>query len=230
VRAALGISKVMTVTCTYDHRIIQGAESGMFLGKLQALLDGEEDFYEEVFASLKIPHQPVKWEPDRRVSPPAAAPHASELGKEAAVVQLLNAYRVRGHLIANLDPLVNEPSYHAELDPLTYGLTIWDLDREFLTGTLNHANEYGQHIAMLRDVLEQLRQTYCGPIGCEYMNIQHPEQKRWLQQRMEPQANNWPIDKETRLRTLERLLDAEGLEHFLGTRFVGQKRLSLEGA
>ena len=231
-RAALGISKVMTLTCTYDHRIIQGAESGLFLGKLQALLNGEDGFYEEVFEHLHLPYNPVRWEPDRQASLPGSAGRsAAEVAKEAAVLQLINAYRVRGHLIADLDPLGGIPSYHAELDPLTYGLTIWDLDREFLTGTLGEAIGEGapKPVATLREILETLRQTYCGKIGCEYMNIQHPEQKRWLQQRMEPEANNWPLDATLRTRILEHLVAAEEFENFLHARFVGQKRFSLQG-
>jgi len=231
-RAALGISKVMTLTCTYDHRIIQGAESGMFLGKLQALVNGDDGFYEEIFEHLKLPYNPVRWEPDRQVSLPGVSGHPAEVAKEAAVLQLINAYRVRGHLIADLDPLGGEPSYHPELDPLRYGLTIWDLDREFLTGTLGEAIGEGapKHVATLREILETLRQTYCGKIGCEYMNIQHPEQKRWLQQHMEPEANNWPLDREVRVRILEDLVGAEEFENFLHARFVGQKRFSLQGA
>jgi len=232
-RSMLGISKVMSLSCTYDHRIIQGAESGMFLGKAQALLDGADGFYEEIFAHLKMPHQPVRWEPDRHVMlPGGAGGRTAEIAKEAGVLQLINAYRVRGHLIADLDPLGGEPPNHPELDPTTYGLTIWDLDREFLTGSLSEAmGEHGpKPVATLREILETLRQTYCGKIGCEYMNIQHPEQKRWLQHRMEPQANNWPLDHETRLRILQGLLKAEEFEHFLHARFVGQKRFALEGA
>ena len=231
-RAALGISKVMALTCTYDHRIIQGAESGMFLGKLQSLVNGDDGFYEEIFEHLKLPYNPVRWEPDRQVSLPGVSGRTAEVAKEAAVLQLINAYRVRGHLIADLDPLGGEPSYHPELDPLRYGLTIWDLDREFLTGSLGEAIGEGspRPVAALREILEALRQTYCGKIGCEYMNIQHPEQKRWLQQRMEPEANNWPLDREVRLRILEDLIGAEEFEHFLHARFVGQKRFSLQGA
>src|SRR5713226_5092826 len=231
-RAALGISKVMTLTCTYDHRIIQGAESGMFLGKVQSLVNGDDGFYEEIFEHLKLPYNPVRWEPDRQVSLPGVSGRAAEVAKEAAVLQLINAYRVRGHLIADLDPLGGEPSYHPELDPLRYGLTIWDLDREFLTGTLGEAIGEGspKPVATLREILETLRQTYCAKIGCEYMNIQHPEQKSWLQQRMEPEANNWPLDREVRTRILERLIGAEEFEHFLHARFVGQKRFSLQGA
>jgi 2-oxoglutarate dehydrogenase E1 component len=231
-RATLGLSKVMTLTCTYDHRIIQGAESGGFLGKIQSLLDGADEFYDAIFANLHMPHQPVRWEKDRQsLLPGMTGVRAAEIAKEAGIMQMINAYRVRGHLIADLDPLGAEPSYHPELDPETYGLTIWDLDREFLTGTLGEAiGESGpKPIATLREILESLRQTYCGKVGCEYMNIQVPEQKRWLQRRMEPEANNWPLDRETRLRILQNLIDGEEFEHFLHSRFVGQKRFALEG-
>jgi 2-oxoglutarate dehydrogenase E1 component len=231
-RAMLGISKVMMLSCTYDHRVIQGAESGMFLGRVQALLDGEDGFYDEIFEHLRMPHRPVRWETDRKPSLPGltAARHA-EIAKEAGIIQLINAYRVRGHLIADLDPLGTEPSYHAELDPETYGLTIWDLDREFLTGSLGEAIGEGtpKSMATLREILETLRQTYCGKIGAEYMNIQVPEQKLWLQQRMEPDANNWPLEREIRLRIMRSVIAGEEFEHFLHSRFVGQKRFALEG-
>jgi 2-oxoglutarate dehydrogenase E1 component len=231
-RAALGISKVMTLSCTYDHRIIQGAESGAFLGRVQALLDGNDGFYGEVFAHLRMPHMPVRWEADRRtLVPGASAARTAEIAKEAGIMQLINAYRVRGHLIADLDPLGTEPSYHPEMDPETYGLTIWDLDREFLTGSLGEAIGEGvpKAVATLRQILETLRRTYCGKIGCEYMNIQVPERKRWLQSRMEPGANNWPLDREVRIRILRHVIAAEEFEHFLHSRFVGQKRFALEG-
>ena len=231
--AAMGLGKVMTVTCTYDHRIIQGAESGMFLRRVQELLEGKDGFYEEIFAALNIPYQPIRWERDRASAIAGlGGGRTAEIAKEAAVLQLINAYRVRGHLIADLDPLGSEPQYHPELDPANYGLTLWDLDREFLTGTLGQPLGDGSphRVATLREILETVRRTYCGKIGCEYMNIQHPEQKQWLQQRMEPQANSWPIATERRIRILERLLEAEEFEHFLGARFVGHKRFSLEGA
>ena len=123
----------------------------------------------------------------------------------------------------------SEPVYHSELDPATYGLTIWDLDREFLTGTLMSEDDQPQKMATLREILETLRQTYCGKIGCEYMNIQIPEQKRWLQLRMEPTGNRWPLDPQTKLRALQRVIEAEEFERFLHTRFIGHKRFSLEG-
>ncbi len=231
-RSVLGISKVMSLSCTYDHRIIQGAESGAFLGKLQLLLDGEDGFYEEIFESLRMPHQPVHWEIDRQpLIPGMSDARRAEIAKQAGIMQLINAFRVRGHLIADLDPLGAEPSRHPELEPETYGLTIWDLDREFLTGSLEHIGEGGttKPVATLREILETLRKTYCGKIGCEYMNIQVPEQKHWLQHRMEPQANQWKLSTETRVRTLRNLIAAEEFEHFLHSRFVGQKRFALEG-
>src|SRR5947209_9398517 len=204
----------------------------MFLGKIQELLEGNENFYGEVFAHLKMPHQPVRWAPDRQAIVPGLTPERAEAAKEVAVIQLINAYRVRGHLIADLDPLGVEPSYHPELDPSTYGLTLWDLDREFLTGSLGEAiGEGGPHpVATLREILETLRRTYCGKVGCEYMNIQHPEEKRWLQQRMEPESGQQPPETEARIAILNHLLEAEEFEHFLHARFVGQKRFALEGA
>jgi multifunctional 2-oxoglutarate metabolism enzyme len=226
--ASLGISKVMSITCTYDHRIIQGAESGMFLGKLQSLLDGEDGFYEEIFEALKIPYAPVKWEGDK-VPAAAVAEPSQEVVKEAAVIQLINAYRVRGHLMAGLDPLGTEPEYNAELDPLTYGLTIWDLDRHFFVGTLQHAFGSRRQVT-LREMIELLRATYCGKIGAEYMYIQRPEEKAWLQDQMETETGIWPRSKEQKLRILEDLLRGEEFERFLDRRFIGQKRFSLEGA
>jgi 2-oxoglutarate dehydrogenase E1 component len=226
-RAQLGISKVMTMTCTYDHRIIQGAESGMFLGTMQALLEGEEGFYDEIFATTGMPYQPVRWQTDRGAGITGFRDERrmEEIAKQAAVLQLINAYRVRGHLIADFNPLGTQPGYHPELDPATYGLTIWDLEREFITGNL--AGKMG--VATLRQILETLRQTYCGRLGCEYMHIQHPEEKQWLRERMEPEANNWELGAEHRQRMLQRLLEGESFENFLHTRFVGQKRFSLEG-
>ncbi|MEP6717317.1 MAG: multifunctional oxoglutarate decarboxylase/oxoglutarate dehydrogenase thiamine pyrophosphate-binding subunit/dihydrolipoyllysine-residue succinyltransferase subunit, partial [Terriglobia bacterium] len=226
--ASLGISKVMSVTCTYDHRIIQGAESGAFLGRLQSLLDGEDNFYNGIFDALKVPYAPVKFSGDK-VPAVAVAEPSAEVVKEVAVLQLINAYRVRGHLMAALDPLGSEPDYNPELDPLTYGLSIWDLERHFYSGSLQHAFGDRRQVP-LREMIELLRATYCGKIGCEYMYIQRQEEKLWLQRRMEPTTNSWPLPKPDRLRILEHLLKAEGFEHFLDRRFIGQKRFSLEGA
>src|SRR5579875_406821 len=232
-RALLGISKVLTVTCTYDHRVIQGAESGAFLAKLHQLLLGEDGFYEEIFRDLKIPYLPVHWQPDQQIAPARYQQVNTDVAKEAAVVNLINAYRTRGHLIANTNPLGNEPSYHPELDPASYGLTIWDLDRPFLAGAVKAPSgaigSYMQPYETLREILDRLRTTYCGSMGVEYMHIQDPEQKQWLQDRMEPTMNLWKLDESVRLRILNRLIQAEEFEHFLQSRFVGQKRFGLEG-
>jgi 2-oxoglutarate dehydrogenase E1 component len=228
-RAEFGLGKSMVVTCTYDHRVIQGAESGAFLGRLEALLQGEDGFYEEIFEHLLIPHPPVHWQIDAAVSIEGVrSENIDQMAKTGAVHTLINAYRVRGHLLADLDPLFPNLTRHPELDPSTYGLTIWDLDREFLTGSLTVDGD--NRVATLREILETLRGTYSGKIGCEYMNIQIPEQKRWLQEYMEPARNRWPLDRSVKIRALQHLIEAEEFEHFLHSRFVGHKRFSLEGA
>jgi 2-oxoglutarate dehydrogenase E1 component len=225
--ADLGVSKVITLTSTYDHRIIQGAESGMFLRKVHELLLGEDDFYVDIFRALDVPYEAVKW---RRDVNPVDRDHAL-LEKQAKVNQLINMHRVRGHLIADLDPLqVKEPKMHAELDPATYGLTIWDLDREFLTGTDTgiYAQVGGRPRMPLGDLLGVLRDAYCRTVGVEYMHIQDPVEKRWMQEQLE--GTDRAIDPEEQRHVLSRLNAAEALETFLGTKYVGQKRFGIEGA
>ncbi|HZQ55532.1 MAG TPA: multifunctional oxoglutarate decarboxylase/oxoglutarate dehydrogenase thiamine pyrophosphate-binding subunit/dihydrolipoyllysine-residue succinyltransferase subunit [Bryobacteraceae bacterium] len=232
-RALLGLSKVLMITCTYDHRIIQGAESGAFLAKLQQLLQGEDGFYEGIFRDLKIPYMPVRWQTDQQIAPNRYSAVNTDVAKEAAVIQLINSYRIRGHLLANTNPLGSEPAYHPELDPASYGLSIWDLDRPFLAGAVKAPSgaigSYMQPYETLREILDRLRATYCGSIGIEYMHIQDPAQKQWLQDRMEATMNLWPLDDSIRHRILNRLIQAEEFEHFLQSRFVGQKRFGLEG-
>ncbi len=224
--ASLGVGKVMNITSTYDHRIIQGAESGEFLRYIDNLLLGEEDFYEKIFEALKIPQRPVDWNVDTsNKSTSLGFSSREDIEKQAIILQLINMFRVRGHLIANLNPLSTEAQYHEELDPATYGFTIWDYDREFLTGTLA-----GTKTATLREILEILHQTYCEKIGVEYMHIQNPEEKAWIQQMMEPVRNAPEFSLEWKKRIMEKLIIAEGFEHFLHTRFIGHKRFSLEGS
>lgn len=233
-RASLGISKVMIITSTYDHRVIQGAESGLFLARMQHLLEGEDGFYQRIFSALGVSSAPAVWTTPAP-GPVAAARQAASgtgddyIAKQAAVIQLIHAFRVRGHLMADLDPLGFAPrEQHPELDPESYGLTEADLNTEFLTGTLQ-VSHHSERRATLSEILETLRSTYCGKITCEYMHIQVPEEKQWLQDRMEPEANNWPLEKSIRLRALDRVIEAEEFEHFLHTRFIGHKRFSLEG-
>jgi multifunctional 2-oxoglutarate metabolism enzyme len=214
VLADLGISKVMTMTSTYDHRIIQGAESGAFLARVHELLLGADGFYDELYRDLRIPYEPVRWARDRKIP-----------SREAAVLQMINAYRVRGHLLADLDPLEYKVGKHKELDPAYYDLTIWDLDRDFACGGF-----CGKQTETLRAILDTLRETYCGKIGPEYMHMQDTAQKRWLQEKMEPLRNKQPLDLATKRRILMKLNDAEAFERFLHTKYVGHKRFSLEGA
>ncbi|HUK14281.1 MAG TPA: multifunctional oxoglutarate decarboxylase/oxoglutarate dehydrogenase thiamine pyrophosphate-binding subunit/dihydrolipoyllysine-residue succinyltransferase subunit [Thermoanaerobaculaceae bacterium] len=221
--ARLGVSKVITLTCTYDHRVIQGADSADFLGRVAALLAGEERFYDRIFASLAIPHEPVRLARD-------ANPYLSDRGvdglveKQAGVLHLINMYRVRGHLVAHVNPLSTEIPTHPELELDHHGLTLWDLDREFYTGGLGE-----KHKATLREIIRVLREAYCGTLGVEYMFIQEPDQKAWIQRRVEgADAGRW-LDAAAKRRTLAMLNAAEAFERFLHTKYIGHKRFSLEG-
>jgi multifunctional 2-oxoglutarate metabolism enzyme len=217
--AQLGVSKVVTITSTYDHRIIQGAESGLFLQRVHKLLLGEDGFYDDVFAAMGVPYEPVRWRRD--VNP--VDNEQTQLAKQVHVQTLINMYRVRGHLIADLDPLrAKPPAMHAELDPATYGLTLWDLDREFYVDGLA-----GRDFMTLGDALGMLRDAYCRTIGVEYMHIQEPDQKRWIQEHVE--GVDTAFTKEEQRHILERLNAAEAFERFLHTKYVGQKRFGLEG-
>ena len=223
--SALGVSKTMNITSTYDHRIIQGAESGLFLNEINELLLGKDDFYEEIFESLNLPFKPMKWETDYQPGIFEKGGGTEETVKQAKVLQLINLYRVRGHLIADLDPLSSKPQYHPELDPSSYNLTLWDLDRYFIAGGFA-----GLKTATLREILDILQKTYCEKVGAEYMHIQNPEEKRWLQEKMEPIRNKPELDNKTRKNLLKKLIDAESFEHFIHSKFIGHKRFSLEGS
>jgi 2-oxoglutarate decarboxylase len=218
--ADLGLSKVLTVTSTYDHRVIQGAESGLFLQRIHDLLLGADDFYLDVFRAMGVPYEPVEWHPD--VNPLDNERVKAE--KQVHVQTLINMYRVRGHLIADLDPLRwKEPHTHPELDPATYGLTIWDLEREFFTDGLA-----GTDVMPLGEILGVLRDAYCRRIGVEYMHIQEPDQKRWIQEQVE--GVNTALEPDEQRHILDRLNAAEAFERFLHTKYVGHKRFGLEGA
>ena len=220
----LGISRVMTITSTYDHRIIQGAESGSFLARIDEMLRGHHGFYEQMFAELGIPFRPYKWAMDRNPAILGEQRYTDEVRKQGRVWELINAYRVRGHLTADINPLGwNELPYHPDLDIDSYGLTIWDLDREFISGGLA-----GTETAPLRKIVELLRKFYCGKFGIEYRNIQSPEEKEWLREHVE--RNQPPVPRETKSQILWKLISAELFEKFLGTKYLGQKRFSVEGA
>jgi len=223
--STLGISKVMNITSTYDHRVIQGAESGLFLKEIHELLLGNNFFYEEIFEDLKIPLMPLLWKTDNQPGVFSNHSNTDEFEKQGRVLQLINLYRVRGHLVADLDPLGSQTQYHAELDPATYKLTLWDLDREFITGGFSDLRT-----ATLREILDILQKTYCEKIGIEYMHIQNPAEKQWLQSKMEPVKNVPDFDDEIKKAILNKLTIAETFEHFIHNKFVGHKRFSLEGS
>ena len=211
------ISKIMTLTSTYDHRVIQGAQSGEFLKRIHALLLGEEGFYDEIFRSLRIPYEPIRWANDISTS------HDDDINKQARILELIHAYRVRGHMMADTDPLEYRQRSHPDLEVESHGLTLWDLDREFATGSFGGERRFMK----MRSILGILRDSYCRTVGIEYMHIQDPEQRRWIQERVEQPHQKPP--REEQLRILLKLNQAEAFETFLQTKFVGQKRFSLEG-
>jgi 2-oxoglutarate dehydrogenase E1 component len=212
----LGISKVMTLTSTYDHRVIQGAASGEFLRIMNQLLLGENGFFDDIFEALRIPYEPVRWLKDIDVS------HDDDVTKAARVFELIHSYRVRGHVMADTDPLEYRQRKHPDLDVIEHGLTLWDLEREFAVGGFA-----GKSMMKLRDILGVLRDSYCRTVGVEFMHIQDPKQRRWIQDRVERQHSK--PERDEQLRILRRLNAAEAFETFLQTKYVGQKRFSLEG-
>ena len=212
----IGVSKVITVTSTYDHRIIQGAQSGDFLRIVGHKLLGQDGFYDRVFAALRVPYEPVRWVRDPSFDSDA------DLFKPARIAELIQSYRSRGHLMADTDPLAYHQRKHPDLDVQTHALTLWDLDRTFPTGGFG-----GKSRAKLREVLGLLRDAYCRSIGIEYMHLADPRQRRWFQERLESGYARTP--REDQLRILRRLNAAEAFESFLQTKYVGQKRFSLEG-
>jgi 2-oxoglutarate decarboxylase len=212
----MAVSKIITLTSTYDHRIIQGAESGDFLRRLHGLLLGDDDFYDKIFRSLRIPYTPVRWMPDVRIT------REGQIDKEARVIEVIEAYRRNGHLMADTDPLEYRVRTHPDLDILEHELTLWDLDRKFPVGGFA-----GERLMALRDILGVLRNSYCRTVGVEYMHITDPEERDWLQQRVEVKHDQ--PDREKQKHVLGRLNAAEAFETFLQTKYVGQKRFSLEG-
>ena len=213
----MSVSKIMTLTSTYDHRVIQGAQSGEYLARLHALLLGEDGFYDDVFGALRIPYEPIRWAQD------ISSDHEDQIPKQARIMEMINAYRVRGHLMADTDPLEYRQRRHHDLDVQSHGLTLWDLDREFATGSFAG----GQGRMKMRKILGILRDSYCRTSGLEYMHIQEPVQRKWIQDRVERPHESLP--REEHLRILDKLNEAEIFETFLQTKFVGQKRFSLEG-
>ncbi len=214
--AEMGIGKLITLTSTYDHRIIQGAESGDFLRTIHEMVLAD-DFWDEIFREMGVPYLPIRWSTDNP---------DSIVDKNARVMELIAAYRNRGHLMADIDPLRLDNTRfrsHPDLEVLTHGLTLWDLDRVFKVNGFAGA-EYKR----LRDILGLLRDAYCRHIGVEYTHILDPEQQKWLEQRVETKHVKPTVAQQKYI--LSKLNAAEAFETFLQTKYVGQKRFSLEGA
>ena len=214
--AELGIGKLITLTSTYDHRIIQGAESGDFLRTIHELLLADS-FWDELFREMGVPYLPIRWSTDNP---------DSIVDKNARVMELIAAYRNRGHLMADIDPLRLDNTRfrsHPDLEVVTHGLTLWDLDRVFKVNGFG-----GSENKKLRDILGLLRDAYCRHIGVEYTHILDPEQQQWLEERVETKHVRPTVAQQKYI--LSKLNAAEAFETFLQTKYVGQKRFSLEGA
>jgi multifunctional 2-oxoglutarate metabolism enzyme len=221
----LGISKIITLTNTYDHRVIQGAESGLFLARIHEYLVGKNGFYDEIFADAEINYPPMRWNEDYNPSLFGTEGFSAQIEKQANVLQLINTYRNRGHLLADIDPLNMTPHHSEELELENFGLTIWDLDREFYTGGL-----HGEKTATLRRILGILRKAYCGKVGIEYRHIQSRTQTNWIREQIRKQfVDTEPLSVEKKKDLLQKLIEAEQFEQFLHKKYLGQKRFSLEG-
>jgi 2-oxoglutarate dehydrogenase E1 component len=213
--------RVMTITSTYDHRIIQGAESGAFLRRIEALLRGDDGFYEDVFAALGASAGPAPPASPDTAPRPGAGPDPRAV---AAAVALVRAYRSFGHLAARLDPLGSEPPGDPALDPGPLGLTPEAMAT--IPAELLRVNVPG---ATLAEALPELQRTYCGSIAYEVEHIASHEERVWLRQAIESGAHRQPLTADEQRALLQRLTAVEGLERFLHKAYLGQKRFSVEG-
>jgi 2-oxoglutarate dehydrogenase E1 component len=231
----IGAEKVMTMTSTYDHRIIQGAESGRFLQTVEAHLQGDRGFYDGVFASLGAQLGP----PPAPPAPAAAAAAAREargddrrrpvvdeelLQAVQAATSLLKAHRTHGHLAARLDPLGTEPEGDPALDPDTVGLTP-ELMAKIPAKILR------MHVpgATLADALPHLRETYCGTIAYEIEHLASHRQRTWLREKIEGGQYRKPLTTEEQKALLKRLVEVDAFERFMHKAYLGQKQFSIEG-
>ncbi|HEU5467118.1 MAG TPA: multifunctional oxoglutarate decarboxylase/oxoglutarate dehydrogenase thiamine pyrophosphate-binding subunit/dihydrolipoyllysine-residue succinyltransferase subunit, partial [Gemmatimonadales bacterium] len=230
---SIGPAKVMTITSTYDHRVIQGAESGMFLRLLDSLLQGEEDFYGKVMAAAEAfgnekretgnvaaAETPI---PVSRVTSPAS-PSVDDLRHVAAAMSLVKAYRNFGHLAARLDPLGAEPRGDPALDPGPLGLT-----PDVLAGIPTEVLRIYVSGATLAEALPQLKATYCGTIAYEVEHIGSHEQRLWLRRVIESGEHAKPLTADQQKQLLGHLTKVDALERFLQRAYLGQKRFSIEG-
>jgi 2-oxoglutarate dehydrogenase E1 component len=231
---AIGAEKVMSMTSTYDHRIIQGAESGRFLARIEEYLQGGDEFYEQVFASLGAGLGPKPEPPApaaagaavaaRPAAAPAEAPSEDLLKAVQAATSLLKAHRTHGHLAARLDPLGSEPEGDPALDPEPLGLTP-ELMAKIPASILR------MHVpgATLAEALPHLRETYCGTIAYEIEHIASHRQRVWLREKIESGTFRRPPTPEEQRALLKRLIEVDALERFMHKAYLGQKQFSIEG-
>ncbi len=224
----MGIAKVMTMTSTYDHRVIQGAQSGEFLGRVEALLNGADGFYTAVFESLGL--GPPAADIARTSTEPSSAPVADAvpsrqmLGAVQAATSLIKAHRTHGHLGAHLDPLGTPPLGDPAMEPETYGLTPELMEQ--IPADVLRVYVPGRNLA---EVLPNLRRTYCGTIAYEIEHIASHEQRVWLREHIESGAYRMPFSPDQKRRLLQRLTKVEAMERYLRRTFIGQKTFSAEG-
>jgi 2-oxoglutarate dehydrogenase E1 component len=229
----IGAEKVMTMTSTYDHRIIQGAESGRFLGRIEAYLRGEDEFYEQVFGDLGVtlgpapaPPAPAAAAAAAREAPvvPAAEPDETLLQAVQAAMSLIKAHRTHGHLAARLDPLGAAPEGDPALDPESLNLT-----PDLMAKIPAHILRMYVPGATLADALPHLRETYCGPIAYEIEHISSHRQRVWLRDKIEGGEFRQPLTGEEQKALLKRLTEVDALERFMHKAYLGQKQFSIEG-
>jgi 2-oxoglutarate dehydrogenase E1 component len=238
----LGVSKVMTMTSTYDHRVIQGAESGAFLKRVEQLLQGEDDFYEDVAADLGIEaagitnaHPASASAPPLGVANTVAAPSAEpstapgEVDEELlqavqAATSVLKAYRTHGHLAAHLDPLGSEPKGDPALQPENVNLT-----PELMARIPASILRIGVPGETLLEALPRMRETYCGRIAYQVEHLSSHQQRIWLREMIETGAHRQPLTDAEKRRLLDRLIDVFQFERFLEKAYLGQKMFSIEG-
>jgi len=235
----LGVSKVMTLTSTYDHRVIQGAESGAFLRRIEQLLQGEDEFYESVARDLGFedPSAVTKAHPASASAPPlsAAAPSTEpttapgQIDEELlqavqAATSLLKAYRTHGHLAAHLDPLGSEPKGDPALQPENVNLT-----PELMAKIPASILRIGVPGESLLEALPRMRDAYCGTIGYQFEHLSSHQQRLWLREMIETGAHRQPLSDGEKKRLLDRLIDVFQFERFLEKAYLGQKMFSIEG-
>jgi 2-oxoglutarate decarboxylase len=230
----LGVSKTMTLTSTYDHRVVQGAESGAFLRRIEGLLEGQDGFYESVAVELGVDPAPLAAvHPAAASAPPlggAAAPATPAqpdeelLGAVQAATSLLKGYRTHGHLAARLDPLGSEPKGDPAIQPENLNLT-----PELMARIPASILRIGVPGETLLEVLPRMREAYCGPIAYQFEHLSSHQQRTWLQEMVETGAHRQPLEDDQKRRLLERLIDVFEFERFIEKAYLGQKIFTIEG-